>query len=168
MPSFAARETRRRRPDGEGRLGRLADTMYVHRRKVILGWIALVAVAVVSATSFGGEFTADYNTPGSDSEAASERLEQKFAGRSGDAIDIVWKSAAGAESPAVTDRIDRLLEEAGSVPGVVPGTTAENAEVSRDAVAAPTRAARSPPKSSTSLVTSPPAPRPRRSRPSSS
>lgn len=117
---------------GGGVLARLADTMFVHRKRVILGWVVVLALALVASSSFGGTFTADYNTPGSDSKAASDRLEARFAGRSGDAIDIVWKSAAGAESPEVVDRIDRLLEEAGAVPGVVSGTTAEDAEVSRD------------------------------------
>jgi RND superfamily putative drug exporter len=115
-----------------GMLARLADAMFVHRKKVILAWVAVLALAFAASSSWGGTFTADYNTPGSDSEAAGKRLEEKFAGRSGDAIDIVWSSAAGAESPGVVDRIDRLLEEAGAVSGIVPGTTAAEAEVSRD------------------------------------
>jgi RND superfamily putative drug exporter len=115
-----------------GVLGRLADTMYVHRKKVIFGWLAALVLAFVASSNLGGTFTADYNTPGSDSEAASKRLEQKFAGRSGDAIDIVWQSADGAETPATVARIDSLLEEAGTVPGVVRGTTTRDAEVSTD------------------------------------
>jgi putative drug exporter of the RND superfamily len=120
------------RHHARGRLGRLADAVFVHRRKVIVAWIAVLVLASVGGTAFGGEFTADYNTPGTGSAEAAERLEQKFGGRSGDAVDIVWRSADGARSPAATERVDRLLKEAGSVQGVVPGTTTESAEVSRD------------------------------------
>jgi RND superfamily putative drug exporter len=115
-----------------GALGRLADVMFVHRRRVVVAWIAALVLSAVGGTALKGTFTADYNTPDTGSADAAERLEERFAGRSGDAVDIVWRSAAGAQSPAVAERIDRLLAEAGDVEGVVPGTTVETAEVSRD------------------------------------
>src|SRR5918998_5613983 len=96
-----------------GTLGRLADAMFGHRRKVVVAWIAVLVLAAVGGTAFKGEFTADYNTPGTGSADAAERLEEKFGGRSGDAVDIVWRSADGARSPAASERIDRLLKEAG-------------------------------------------------------
>ena len=116
----------------QGALGRLADAMFVHRRKVVVAWIAVLALSIVGGTALKGTFTADYNTPGSGSADATERLDEKVAGRSGDAVDIVWKASGGATSPRAADRIDRLLDEAGKVEGVVPGTTTETAEVSRD------------------------------------
>ena len=106
--------------------------MFVHRRKVVIAWIAVLVLSVAGGTALKGTFTADYNTPGSGSADAAERLDEKFAGRSGDAVDVVWKAADGATSPRAADRIDRLLEEAGKVEGVVPGTTTKTAEVSRD------------------------------------
>jgi putative drug exporter of the RND superfamily len=130
------RKIRPGRPDrpahGAGVLARLADTMFVHRKKVILGWVVILAVAITSGLSLAGTYTADYSTPGSDSKAASDRLVQKFAGRSGESVDIVWKASGSATAPAVTERIDRLLKEVGTVPGIAPGTTAADAEVSRD------------------------------------
>jgi putative drug exporter of the RND superfamily len=130
------RKIRPRRPDrpahGAGVLPRLADTMFVHKKKVILGWVAILAVAITSGLSLGGTYIADYSTPGSDSKAASDRLVEKFAGRSGESVDIVWKASGSATAPAVTERIDRLLEEVGTVPGIVAGTTTADAEVSRD------------------------------------
>ncbi len=106
--------------------------MYVHRRKVILGWVVVLAVAVLGGPRLAGDHRVDYSTPGSDSKAASDRLAQKFAGRSGESVDIVWSASEGATAPAVTARIDRLLKEVGTVPGIAPGTTAADAEVSRD------------------------------------
>jgi RND superfamily putative drug exporter len=110
--------------------------MFVHRRSVLAGWLVALVLSAVAGTMFKGTFTADYGTPGSDSEAAGQRMEQAFAGRSGEFVDVVWTAAQGAATPAVTERVDRLLEEAGSLPGVVPGTTSEAAEVSRDGTTA--------------------------------
>jgi RND superfamily putative drug exporter len=116
----------------DGALARLADAMFMHRKKVILGWVVISAVAIAGGLSLAGTYTVDYSTPGSDSKAASDRLVQNFAGRSGESVDIVWKASGSATAPAVTERIDRLLEEVGTVPGIAPGTTAADAEVSRD------------------------------------
>src|SRR5919108_2923005 len=116
----------------DGVLARLADAMFMHRKKVLLGWVVILAVAIAGGLSLAGTHTVDYSTPGSDSKAASDLLVQKFAGRSGESVDIVWKASGRATAPAVTERIDRLLKEVGTVPGTVPGTTAAHAEVSRD------------------------------------
>src|SRR5215213_1405857 len=116
----------------DGALARLADAMFMHRKKVLLGWVVVVAAAIAGGLSLAGTYTVDYSTPGSDSKAASERLVQKFAGRSGESVDIVWKASGSATAPAVTERIDQLLEEVEAVPGIAPGTTAADAEVSRD------------------------------------
>ncbi len=91
---------------------------------MLAGWIVVLALAAVAGTTLKGTFTADYSTPGSDSEAAGERMEQAFAGRSGEAVDVVWSAERGATAPAVTGRTDRVLGEAGTLPGIVPGTTA--------------------------------------------
>jgi RND superfamily putative drug exporter len=115
-----------------GALARLADAMFVQRRKVILVWLVVAAAAIAGGMSLAGKYTADYSTPGSDSKAASDRLTKAFAGRSGETVDIVWKASDSAKAPAVTARVDRLLEQVETLPGIVGGTTAADAEVSRD------------------------------------
>ena len=119
-------------PHGDTMLGRLADVMYVHRRAVLAGWLVVLALAALLATTSRGTFTADYGTPGSDSQRAGERLQAAFGGQSGESVDIVWTAEAGATSPAATERVDRLLTEASRAQGVVPGVTASTAEVSPD------------------------------------
>jgi RND superfamily putative drug exporter len=113
-------------------LARVADIAFVHPRRALLAWLAVLAVAIGAMTAFGGSFVADYNTPGSDSEAASKLLDGRFGGRSGDQVDVVWKAAEGATAPAVQTRIERLLDQAQRVPGVVPGATTGDAQVSPD------------------------------------
>lgn len=119
-------------PDRNSRLGRLADAMFVHRRRVVAGWLMLLVVAAVAGTAFKGEFTADYNSPNTGSADAAKLLDERFGGQSGDAVDIVWRSPDGATSPAVTERITPMLEEVGQLDGIVPGATVQTAEVSED------------------------------------
>ncbi len=115
-----------------GVLARLGDAMFMHRRKVVLAWLGVIAVAIAGGMGLGGEYTVDYSTPGSDSKVASDRLTAAFSGRSGESFDIVWRASESATGPAVTERIDRLLQEVETLPGIVDGTTAADAEVSSD------------------------------------
>ena len=65
------------------RLARLADISYRYRGRMVLAWIAALAVLIFLGTSLAGEYEADYNTPGSESKAASELTESAFDGYSG-------------------------------------------------------------------------------------
>ena len=60
-------------------------------------------------SSLAGEYNADYNTPGSESKAASDLTEERFGGYSGQEIYVVWKDEAGAKSPARPGARRRLL-----------------------------------------------------------
>ena len=61
-------------------LSRVADVAYRRRGRVVLAWVAATIIAVGLGTALAGEFSADYNTPGSESKAASDLTEQKFGG----------------------------------------------------------------------------------------
>ncbi|WP_051551361.1 MMPL family transporter [Nocardioides sp. URHA0020] len=113
-------------------LTRVADAAFVHHRRTVLGWLAALVVAIGLVTAFGGSYVADYNTPGSDSEAASKLLDERFGGRSGDQVDVVWTASEGATSPEATRRVDQLIEDAGEISGVVAGAQAADAQVSPD------------------------------------
>ena len=119
------------RPQRGGALGRLADTAFTKPRRILLAWGALLAVAIVAMVALGGPYVADYNTPGSDSQAASELLGERFAGRSGDQVDVVWKAADASEAAAL-NRVEGVIGEAEKLDGVVPGATAKAAEIAAD------------------------------------
>ena len=67
---------------------------------MVLAWIVATVVIIGVGSSLAGEYNADYNTPGSESKAASELTEERFGGYSGQEIYVVWKDPAGADSAA--------------------------------------------------------------------
>ena len=110
-------------------LTRLADIAYRRRGRVVLAWIAAAIVIIGVGSSLAGEYQADYNTPGSESKAASDITEQRFGGYSGQEIYVVWKDEAGARSPAAQKRVDAFLTEAKRVNHIAEETPTR---VSRD------------------------------------
>jgi len=103
-------------PVRAGPLGRLARVAYRRRGRVVLAWLAALAIAVGLSMAFGGDFKADYSAPGSDSRAAQNLLEQRFPSQSGATIDVVVRADAGVSTvrPAVAD----LLAQLATVPHV--------------------------------------------------
>ena len=72
------------------RLARLADVSFRRRRLVLLGWIAALVAAFAASGALAGEFSADYATPGSESQRAGDLLAERFPARSSDTVDVVW------------------------------------------------------------------------------
>jgi RND superfamily putative drug exporter len=101
-----------------GPLGRLAGVSFRRRGRVILGWIAALVVAIGLSAAVGGDFTADYSTPGSDSQQAQGLLEQRFPERSGDTVDIVVRADRPVTEAAVRSDVTDLLDELRGLPHV--------------------------------------------------
>src|SRR5215213_2754086 len=97
------------------RLARLGDLAYRRRGRMVLAWLAATVLIIALGSALKGEFNADYNTPGSESKAASDVTEQRFGGYSGQEIYVVWKDATGAQSAAAKQRIDAFLAKAQQV-----------------------------------------------------
>ena len=100
------------------RLARLADIAYRRRGTVVLTWIVAAVVLIGLGKGFAGEYEADYNTPGSESKAASELTEDAFAGYSGQEIYVVWKDPNGAMNPDAKKRMDAFFAEAEAIENV--------------------------------------------------
>ena len=95
-----------------GRLVRLADLAYRRRGLMVLGWIAILVAVVACVSRLTADFDVDFGTPGSESDAAADVLEEHFPQTSGESVNVAWKSEAGAASPAVGRRVDRFLSAA--------------------------------------------------------
>src|SRR5215216_6159559 len=110
-------------------LARLADITHRRRGRVVLAWIGAAILIIGVGSSLAGEFNADYNTPGSESKAASDLTEKRFSGYSGQEIYAVWKDEAGANSPAARRRVDAFFARAERVDHVARRTPVR---ISRD------------------------------------
>src|SRR3954447_939445 len=97
------------------RLARLADIAYRRRGRVVLAWIAATVVLIGLGSSLAGEYHADYNTPGSESKAASEFTEREFSGYSGQEIYVVWKNLRGVDNPATKKQMNAFFSQAEKV-----------------------------------------------------
>src|SRR5215208_6295825 len=100
------------------RLTRLADIAYRRRGRMVLAWVVAAIVIIGVGSSLAGEFSADYNTPGSDSKAASDLTEREFGGYSGQEIYVVWKDPAGADSPAAKQKMSAFFKQAEAIKNV--------------------------------------------------
>ncbi len=96
-------------------LTRFADLACRRRGRMVLAWVAATIVIIGVGSSLAGEYQADYNTPGSESKAASDLTESRFDGYSGQEIYVVWKDPEGAQSPAARERLNAFFAEAEKV-----------------------------------------------------
>src|SRR3954471_9702193 len=103
-------------------LARLADVAYRRRGRVVLGWIVAAVVVIGGGCSLKRGYNADYNTPGSESKAASDLTEQRFGGYSGQEVYVVWKDPSGAAGPAAKRRLNAFFAQAQKVEHVAPHT----------------------------------------------
>src|SRR5215207_9950765 len=85
---------------------------------MVLGWIAAAVVIIGVGSSLAGEYTADYDTPGSESKAASDLTQQRFDGYSGQEIYVAWKDPAGARRPRAEKRLHAFFGQAEKVDAV--------------------------------------------------
>src|SRR3954462_9524450 len=103
-------------------LTKLADLAYRRRGRMVAGWIVAMVVIIGLGSALAGEFNADYNTPGSESKAASALTERSFGGYSGQEIYVVWKDETGARSSAARERLAAFFADAERVDHVAPHT----------------------------------------------
>jgi RND superfamily putative drug exporter len=92
-------------------LEKLARSCYRHRRRVLALWIVLFIGMAIIGRLAAGEYSANFNVPGSESKAALDLLNQRFPERAGDTIFVVFKSDRGVNDPATRQRVEALLAE---------------------------------------------------------
>jgi RND superfamily putative drug exporter len=112
-------------------LGRLGDLTYRRRGLVLVAWLLALVTAFAASSKLAGDWSANYETPGSESEAALNRLDDRFPERRPYNVDVVWQ-AKDATSPETRKRIDGFLASAQRLEGMSRGITTDDANVSKD------------------------------------
>jgi RND superfamily putative drug exporter len=109
---------------------------YRHRRLVVALWLAVLVAVNVAASAFGGESKQEFLSPGTDSKAAVELLDERFPARAGDTVTVVVHDDAGIASAEVKDVVGPLVDAFRDLPHVIdvvaPWDEAGAAQVSAD------------------------------------
>jgi uncharacterized membrane protein YdfJ with MMPL/SSD domain len=77
------------------RLYRLGGWAFDNRRKVLLGWLAVLVAVIVSATAFSGQFSEKFEVPGTESQRAQDLLYEKYPGAGGASARVVYVAPEG-------------------------------------------------------------------------
>jgi putative drug exporter of the RND superfamily len=101
-----------------GRLARLAGFAVRRRGRMVLAWIAALVLVSAVGPALAGEYDADYATPGSESKAAAELIDERFPGRSDADIDVVWRARGGVDEPAAEAKMERFLADAEQIEAI--------------------------------------------------
>jgi RND superfamily putative drug exporter len=101
---------------------KLADLAYLCRGRMVVAWIVAAVAIIGLGSSLAGEFSADYDTPGSESAAARDITEREFGGYTAQQVYVVWRDPAGAMRTDARERIQGFLTEAKKVDHVAEET----------------------------------------------
>ena len=97
----------------------LARWCIAHRRRVVVGWVAIAVLTTVVSHAVGPNYVTVFSLPGTDSQKALDLLKQEFPAQSGDADTIVFHTSKGTvDSPAVRAAITPLLTHVAAFPHV--------------------------------------------------
>jgi uncharacterized membrane protein YdfJ with MMPL/SSD domain len=76
-------------------LQRLGGWAFVHRRKVVLGWVLVLAAVIVCAALFSGRTSDKFEVPGTESQRAQDLLHERFPGAGGAQARVVYYAPQG-------------------------------------------------------------------------
>jgi putative drug exporter of the RND superfamily len=86
-------------PEASG-LGRLASWCVVHRRRVLLAWIAAIVIVTVVAQSMGSRFQISFESGNSASQQVQNLLAARFPQTAGSTADVVVSTTGPVSSAA--------------------------------------------------------------------
>ena len=115
----------------------LALWCFRHRRTVVIGWLAVIAVLVGLTASIGTAYSDSFSLPGTESTKALSLLTSAFPAQAGDSETIVVHVNSGSvRDPAVQSKVSSMLAQVARSPSVAsvasPYARAGVAQVSRD------------------------------------
>ncbi|HTR69513.1 MAG TPA: MMPL family transporter [Mycobacteriales bacterium] len=97
---------------------RLARWCVVHRRLVVLIWIAVLLATFAANRNVGTAFATKFQLPNTESARALDLLRSEFPAASGTTDQIVFHAASGVTEPAVQDRAEQMLAKVVGLPHV--------------------------------------------------
>jgi RND superfamily putative drug exporter len=100
-------------------LKRITSWSFRHRRIVVAAWILILVAINFAAMSLGGENKQEFLSPGTDSKAAVDLLDERFPAQAGDTISIVIHDDAGVTSPGVLAVAEPLIERVRELPHII-------------------------------------------------
>ena len=78
-----------------GALARWARACATHPWRVVLGWLAIVALLIVVVATVGGSLKDEFEIPGSDTQRATDLIESEFASEQGGVLNLVFAAPPG-------------------------------------------------------------------------
>src|SRR6188508_2277171 len=66
-----------------------------HTWKVVLGWVAIIAMLVLLVATVGGSLKDEFEIPGSDTQRATDLIESEFASEQGSVLNLVFAAPEG-------------------------------------------------------------------------
>jgi RND superfamily putative drug exporter len=98
----------------------LARWCILHRRSVVIAWIAIAVLSTAIAQGVGRHYANNFTLPGTEAQRALDLLGKEFKTQSGDQDTIVFHTSQGTVySPAVRNAIVPLLARVQTMPHVV-------------------------------------------------
>jgi putative drug exporter of the RND superfamily len=118
-------------------LARLARWVTQHKRRVVLGWVAVLVLALGISNAVGTNYTTNFSLGGTESQRATDLLKRDFPAQAGDEDAIVLHARQGkVTDAAVRDRVEPVLAKVAKLPHVTgvrsPFGKSGAAQVSRD------------------------------------
>jgi uncharacterized membrane protein YdfJ with MMPL/SSD domain len=111
-------------------LYRLGGWAFDNRRKVLLGWVAVLALVIFSAGAFSGQYSEKFEVPGTESQRAQDLLYEKYPGAGGASARVVYVAPKGEkltdpENEAAVMESAKRASKAKDVSQVIDPYTAE-------------------------------------------
>jgi putative drug exporter of the RND superfamily len=78
-----------------GAFARWARACATHPWRVVLGWLAIVALLIVVVATVGGSLKDEFEIPGSDTQKATDLIESEFASEQGGVLNLVFAAPPG-------------------------------------------------------------------------
>ena len=85
-----------------------------HTWKVVIGWVAIIAVLILLVATVGGSLNDEFEIPGSDTQRATDLIESEFASEQGSVLNLVFAAPEGERldtserKAAIEDAIAKL------------------------------------------------------------